>query len=215
MALFTLRGVRKSFGSRLILDGLDLNVEDGARIGIVGGNGSGKSTLLRIMAGDEDTDAGASTRRKGLTLALLPQHPLGDKRTARETLQQARSDLRSIDTDLAQVNADLASPSVHENANAMEQALKRQADLLERYERAGGPAFEGRARSLLIQLGLEERELDLPTRVLSGGQRKLIGLAACVIQDPELLCSMSRRPTSTWPAVSGWNGWSVPSRGQS
>ncbi len=58
---------------------------------------------------------------------------------------------------------------------------------MDRYDRAGGPAFEGRARSLLLQLGLEERELELPTSVLSGGQRKLIGLAAALVQDPVLL----------------------------
>jgi len=174
MSLFALRGVRKSYGSRVILDGLDLNVEDGARIGIVGGNGSGKSTLLRIMAGDEQEDAGAATRRRGLKLALLPQHPLGDERTARETLHHARADLRTIDAELAQVNGELADPSVYNDARALEQGLSQQSDVLDRYERARGPAFEGRSRSLLLQLGLEERELDLPTMVLSGGQRKLI-----------------------------------------
>ena len=40
---------------------------------------------------------------------------------------------------------------------------------------------------MLAEVGLEERELELPTRVLSGGQRKLIGLAAAIIQDPQLL----------------------------
>ena len=187
MSLFTLRGIRKSFGSRLILDGLDLNVTDGARIGMVGGNGSGKSTLLRIMAGEEQEDAGTATRRRGLTTALLPQHPLGDHRSARETLHGARADLRTIDAELAAVNASLANSSVYNDTDAMERTLATQAELLDRYERAGGPAFEGRARSLLLQLGLEERELILPTRVLSGGQRKLIGLAACLVQDPGLL----------------------------
>ena len=40
---------------------------------------------------------------------------------------------------------------------------------------------------MLAEIGLDERELELPTRVLSGGQRKLIGLAAAIIQDPQLL----------------------------
>ncbi len=182
-----MRGIRKSFGSRLILEALDLNVEDQARIGIVGGNGSGKSTLLRIIVGDEEADAGEATRRRGLKLALLPQHPLGDDRSARQTLDQARADLRTIDAELADVNRGLADPSVFRDAILMERTLAEQAGLLDRYQRAGGPAFEGRARSLLLQLGLEERELDLPTRVPSGGQRKLIGLAACLVQDPDLL----------------------------
>ena len=109
MSLFTLRGVRKSYGSRVILDGLDLNVEDGARIGIVGGNGSGKTTLLRIIAGDEQEDAGQATRRRGLTVALLPQHPLGDDRSARETLHRARADLRSIDAELSRSTSSSAT----------------------------------------------------------------------------------------------------------
>jgi ATP-binding cassette subfamily F protein 3 len=187
VSLFTLRGVRKAYGSRVILDGLDLNVEDGARIGIVGDNGSGKTTLLRIIAGDEQEDAGQATRRRGLTVALLPQHPLGDDRSARETLHRARADLRSIDAELSRINVALNDPSVHGDATALERTLNRQAELLDRYDRAGGPAFEGRARSLLLQLGLEERELELPTSVLSGGQRKLIGLAAALVQDPALL----------------------------
>ena len=187
MSLFALRGVRKAYGSRVILDGLDLDVEDGARIGIVGGNGSGKSTLLRIMAGDEQEDAGQATRRRGLTVALLPQHPLGDRRTARDTLHHARADLRAIDAELSRVNVELGDPSVHGDPAALERTLDRQAELLDRYDRAGGPAFEGRARSLLLQLGLEERELDLPTSVLSGGQRKLVGLAAALVQEPDLL----------------------------
>ena len=187
VSLFALRGVRKAFGSRVVLDGLDLDVEEGARIGIVGGNGSGKSTLLRIMSGDEQEDAGQATRRRGLRVALLPQHPLGDDRTARETLHHARADLRAVDAELSRVNVELADPSVHGNPVALERTLSRQAELLDRYERAGGPAFEGRARSILLQLGLEEREIDLPTRFLSGGQRKLIGLAAALVQDPDLL----------------------------
>ncbi len=45
--LLAARGIVKSFGGRRILDGLELSVADGARIGVLGPNGSGKSTLLR------------------------------------------------------------------------------------------------------------------------------------------------------------------------
>src|SRR6058998_3048120 len=53
MALLQLRGIVKSFGSRTILDGLDFDVEPGARVGVIGPNGGGKSTLMRILAGLE------------------------------------------------------------------------------------------------------------------------------------------------------------------
>ena len=65
MALLAARGISKSFGARLILDGLDLDVEPGVRLGLIGPNGGGKSTLLRIVSGDETADAGELTQRRG------------------------------------------------------------------------------------------------------------------------------------------------------
>jgi ABC transport system ATP-binding/permease protein len=49
MSLIGLSGIVKSFGGRVVLDGLELAVEEGARIGVLGRNGTGKSTLFRIM----------------------------------------------------------------------------------------------------------------------------------------------------------------------
>jgi ATP-binding cassette subfamily F protein 3 len=187
MTLLALHGIAKAYGGRQILRGLDLELPDGARMGLVGPNGSGKSTLLRIAIGTEEADAGQITRRRGLRLAMLPQHPLGDDRTPADTLRDARTDLREIDLGLAECNAELADPSVYNDAARMDTVLQRQVSLLDHYERAGGPAFEGRVRSMLAEVGLEAHELALPTRVLSGGQRKLIGLAAAIVQDPQLL----------------------------
>ena len=79
--LLSARGLSKSFGGRLVLDGLDLELADGMRIGVLGPNGGGKSTLLRILAGLEHADAGTVTRRRGLVHAFLPQHVPGDERT--------------------------------------------------------------------------------------------------------------------------------------
>jgi ATP-binding cassette subfamily F protein 3 len=187
MTLLALHGIAKAYGGRQILRGLDLELPDGARMGLVGPNGSGKSTLLRIAIGVEEADAGQITRRRGLRLAMLPQHPLGDDRTPADALRDARIDLREIDLGLAECNTELADPAVYNDAARMEAVIHRQASLLDQYERAGGPAFEGRVRSMLSEVGLLPHELTLPTRVLSGGQRKLIGLAAAIVQDPQLL----------------------------
>ena len=72
-------------------------------------------------------------------------------------------------------------------SNRLAKLLNRQEGLLERWTAAGGPGFEGRARALLVDVGLEDADLAKPTRVLSGGQRKLVGLAACLLRDPDVL----------------------------
>ena len=185
MALLQARGVAKSFGSRLILDGLDLDVEPGVRLGVIGPNGGGKSTLLRILAGLEEADAGEVTQRRGLVLAFLPQQLEGDERDALHTLRAARPDLDELECELATVEAGLGEAA--SDLDRMTRLLKRQEDLLQRWTSAGGPGFEGRARVLLVDVGLDDDDLGKPTRVLSGGQRKLVGLAACLLRDPDVL----------------------------
>ena len=69
----------------------------------------------------------------------------------------------------------------------MSRVLRRQEELVERWEAAGGPSIDGRARAMLLDLGIDEADLLLPTSALSGGQRKLIALAACLAQDPDVL----------------------------
>jgi ATP-binding cassette subfamily F protein 3 len=187
VSLVALSGVRKSFGSRLVLDGLDFSVNPGARIGIVGGNGSGKTTLLRLAAGDEPPDAGTVVRRRGAVVSLLPQHPLGDARTPLETVVAARPDLAELDRELHAVAERLGTREVTENLDRMAKVLRRQEELLERWEAEGGPGLEGRARAWLTGFGLTDDELALPTTALSGGQRKLIALAANLAQDPDVL----------------------------
>jgi ATP-binding cassette, subfamily F, member 3 len=76
---------------------------------------------------------------------------------------------------------------VGEDLERLTKLLKRQEGLLERWTAAGGPGFEGRARALLVEVGLADGDLAKPTRVLSGGQRKLVGLAACLLRDPDVL----------------------------
>ncbi len=185
MALLQARGIAKSFGSRQILHELDFDIEPGARIGLIGPNGGGKSTLLRIVTGEEQRDAGELTSRRGLVLAYLPQQLEGDERTAEDTLAAARPDLRSLEAELADVERAVAASA--DDLERMSRLLHRQEALLERWTAAGGPGFDGRARALLADVGLGTDDLAKPTRILSGGQRKLVGLAACLLEDPDVL----------------------------
>src|SRR5881397_1930386 len=107
MALLQARGITKSFGSRLILQGLDFDIEPRVRLGMIGPNGGGKSTLLRILAGEETADAGEVTQRRGLVVAYLPQQLEGDSRDARETLRSSRPDLDELERELAEIERGL------------------------------------------------------------------------------------------------------------
>ena len=180
-------GIVKSFGGRRILDGLDLEVDDRARIGIIGANGSGKSTLLRIFAGLEDADDGEVARRKDAVVAYLPQEVPGDERTALQTVHAARPDLEALEQELGEVAGRLADPAVAQDLELMTRVLRRQERLLDEFTAAGGPGFEGRARAHLLELGLAEQDLATPTTQLSGGQRKLVALAECLARSPAVL----------------------------
>ena len=87
MNLVTLENVEKYIGDRRLFAGVDLRVNEGDRIGLIGVNGSGKSTLLRVIAAVEPPDAGRVTLWGGVRVQFLPQEPeLDEDATALEHL---------------------------------------------------------------------------------------------------------------------------------
>src|SRR5713101_2676528 len=70
------QSLTKSYGDRVLLDGVSWQVSDGERVGLCGPNGAGKTTLLRMLAGLEEPDSGAITRPATLTVGYLPQDGL-------------------------------------------------------------------------------------------------------------------------------------------
>jgi ATP-binding cassette subfamily F protein 3 len=185
--LASLVGVEKSYGSWTVFHGLDFEVVDGARIGVVGPNGAGKSTLLRILADVEPPTSGEVVRRRGLVMAYLDRNPDGDDRTAEATVIAARPDVAELDEGLRAVERELARPDVIGDLARMERVLARQQAMLDDWVAIGGPGLAGESRSLLLSLDIPEEDLALATSRLSGGQRKLVALAACLIRQPDLL----------------------------
>src|SRR5215218_2490132 len=151
------RGLAKSFGGRAVLRGL------------------------------EEPDAGAVTWRRGLVHAFLPQIVSGDERDALATVRAARPELAALEADLARAEGRLAQPALAADLDAMGRALAHQERLLARWTEAGGDSAEGEARFHLRALGLDDGDIARPTRELSGGQRKLVALAACLARRPDVL----------------------------
>ena len=177
----------KTFGARTILTGLDFEVAEGARVGVIGPNGGGKSTMLRLLAGLEEPDDGAAARRRGLVTAYLPQQVAPEERTPRQIVRGARPEIARIERELTDCAMRLGEPEVAADLDLMGRVLRRQERLLDEHDRAGGHLFEGRIESLLTDLGLNAEQLDETSASLSGGQRKLVALAACLAQEPDVL----------------------------
>ncbi|MDD2942910.1 MAG: ABC-F family ATP-binding cassette domain-containing protein, partial [bacterium] len=73
MSLVTLKSVKKKFGPEDLFSNFSLTINDDERLGIIGPNGAGKSTLLKILAGEEDIDAGDIFRKNGLKTVYVEQ----------------------------------------------------------------------------------------------------------------------------------------------
>ncbi len=84
--LITARSLRKSFGSRVLFEGLNFSINQGDRIGLIGPNGAGKSTLMGLLAGNGEADAGEVVRKRGLRSAVLDQAPTFGSGTVLETI---------------------------------------------------------------------------------------------------------------------------------
>lgn len=68
-----MRGISKSYGSKQLFSGVDIEVTGGERIALIGDNGTGKSTLLRLIVGEEQPDEGSSRLGPAIKAAFLPQ----------------------------------------------------------------------------------------------------------------------------------------------
>src|SRR5512147_619264 len=73
MALISLQEVSLGFGGPLLLEQVNLQIEAGERVGLLGRNGVGKSSLLKLIYGDILPDGGTIARQQNLRVAYLPQ----------------------------------------------------------------------------------------------------------------------------------------------
>ncbi|MEG6551867.1 ATP-binding cassette domain-containing protein, partial [Desulfocurvibacter africanus] len=73
MAVLSARGVLLAFSGQPVLDGVNLTLEEGERVCLLGRNGAGKSSLMAILAGQAKPDSGEVHRDQGLRTGLLPQ----------------------------------------------------------------------------------------------------------------------------------------------
>ncbi len=167
---------------------LSWEIHDDRCVGLIGANGSGKSSLLKLILGEISSDTGFIVRKKGLSIGYQHQEPrLNPGNTVLQEALSASSELIKVEIELTHLENQLNDPKIHGDETALSRTLEKQARWLEEYSRLGGPSYQNRVRSTLISLGFSQGDLDLPVNVISGGQKKLIGLAKLLITAPDLL----------------------------
>src|SRR5438874_4710743 len=168
-------------GGRVVLEDATFTVRAGDKAGLVGRNGVGKTSLLRVLAGEQPAVTGASHHTGAV--GYLPQDPR----------------VTGIDPHVSSVSHVLSGRGLDEAAARLEKLrlkleedhsarnVARFARAEEAFRDAGGYAADAEARRIAAGLGLRPDRLDLPLRVLSGGERRRLELARILFAGSDLL----------------------------
>ncbi|HBG47525.1 MAG TPA: ABC transporter ATP-binding protein [Deltaproteobacteria bacterium] len=177
MALLNLKKVTMGFGSPLLIDGADLQVESGERLCLVGRNGSGKSTLMKLISGVLLPDGGDITRAPGLKVTMLPQEVPGELNG---------SVFDCVTGGLGDVHRLVAR--YHSAVKALEGGGEKAIAELERVhhelESKGGWHANQRVEGVLSRLKLPA---DAEFSQLSGGYKRRALLGRALVAEPDLL----------------------------
>lgn len=159
--MIRLRGVRKAFGAKVVLDGIDLEVEAGSSTVVIGGSGTGKSVLLKHVVGLLRPDEG-TIEIGGMDLADLKG---GDVPRFRQRFGMAFQEGALFDS--MTVSENVAFPLTRLGGATREEIRDRVAECLR-----------------LVRL--DDAAGKMPAE-LSGGMRRRVGIARAIVHEPEIL----------------------------
>ena len=184
MRLITGSSLKALYGNVEVFSGVDVEVDSGARIGIVGPNGGGKTTLLRLLVGELEPNAGNVARASNLRLGYVPQLPaVPGGGTLEDEVLEAFREVRRIEAELEDSALDIQRA----NSNQRRGAERRYSALLHDFEVLGGYDYQNRMERVVAGVGLAEEALRTPSSAASGGQRTRAALARALLTEPDLL----------------------------
>jgi ATP-binding cassette subfamily F protein uup len=177
MPLLNLNGVSLAYGLHPLLDQVDLSIEPGERVCLVGRNGSGKSTQLRVIAGVTQPDDGTVWRHDTLRISHLEQEvPSDSEDTVYDVVASGLGELGEL---LAEYHALAARLAASQSDD-----LQRLSTLQQRIEALDGWTVDNRIATALTRLSLPADRL---LAECSGGLRRRAMLARALVSDPDLL----------------------------
>jgi ATP-binding cassette, subfamily F, member 3 len=189
MITISLNNITLILGAKRIFSGLNWEIQHDQKIGLIGANGAGKSSLLKLIEGELSPEpGGVIVRLKGATVGYLAQQPdLDPEQSALASALTGNPRVAELQAGLERIEASLGDPQVYNNTKALQRALHQQERYLEEYAQLGGDSYPARVQELLRGLGLHEQDFHTPISGLSGGQKKLIGLARLLLARPDVL----------------------------
>ena len=193
MILLTLQNVNKSFAMNEVLKDVNLTLQAGQRMGLVGVNGSGKSTLFRLINGDMAPDSGTIALVKGMRVGMLTQDAdIQSTLTIQEELERVFEPVRQMEARMRQMEHEMAEK--HDDPQAFDQLSRAYSRLVDRFEDAGGYEWPSRIQGVLAGLGFARGRETQPANLLSGGEKTRLCLARLLLTQPDLL--MLDEPTN-------------------
>lgn len=178
--IVTIENFTKTYGEKTLFKNVDLTINTGDRVGVVGVNGTGKSTFLQAVAGTIPVDDGNMVTMRGLRLEFLTQDKKFDSENTvlmevfrgTSPLMQA---LRGYELALVKAEAEPKNTDVQ----------RKIMQYTEKIDEMAGWQLESEAKTVLTKLGISD--FTAKTGTLSGGQQKRLALATALLQPCDLL----------------------------
>lgn len=178
--IVTIENFTKTYGEKTLFKNVDLTINTGDRVGVVGVNGTGKSTFLQAVAGTIPVDDGNMVTMRGLRLEFLTQDKKFDSENTvlmevfrgTSPLMQA---LRGYELALVKAEAEPKNTDVQ----------RKIMQYTEKIDEMDGWQLESEAKTVLTKLGISD--FTAKTGTLSGGQQKRLALATALLQPCDLL----------------------------
>lgn len=173
--LITVEGVDRSFGSTDVLQDINLIINDGDRIGIVGHNGAGKTTLLNTIS-EQEQDVGDIVFAPGIRIAYLTQiRDIESESTIEGELGRKGRQFQELEEEISAIEAQMIDPAFYDGE--WEPVMERYSELQQTLAASGGGNVAGIAKGILEKLGLDKHPMDMNVSQLSGGEKAKLALA--------------------------------------
>lgn len=185
--MLQLENISLSFGGESLLDGIDLLINPGERIGLVGPNGAGKSTLLKIIARQIEPDGGSMQTSKTETVGYLPQDGVDPDPncTVKQEIMNAFEGIQELKEKLEQTQNELAE--MGNGSDQRKQTMERLGSLQTKLEQSKAYSLESEIEKVLMGLGFIPEDFNRRTTEFSGGWLMRIALAKLLLQKPTYL----------------------------